>query len=364
MAPGYFAPAFSVQINGQKLSADIEKNITNVSVVDQPGTIDSCSLTVANPYPTLRWTHVEKDAPLFSEGNDIQVKLGYVDNLELLFQGKITTTSANFPESGSPTVTIQAQSELYRLSLGTRTQTFKDVTDKQIVEQFARDNGLTAEVDDTEITYPYVLQHGKTDLQFLRERAERIDFELLVEGKTLKFRRRQFTKLYKLVWGHPKQDIDPFSTTMPLRSFNPTLRTLGQVSRVVVRGQHPTTRAVIEGVATQSNQEHKMGGKQTGPEAAAQALGHSSELVLVNQPVTSQQEAEQLASTLLKDHARKFVTGSGATIGLPKLRTGQLVDIDGLGFRFNGEYYVTQVTHTLGGGGYLTTFAVQRNSIG
>ena len=53
-----------------------------------------------------------------------------------------------------------------------------------------------------------------------------------------------------------------------------------------------------------------------------------------------------------------MVTATGSTVGLPDLRAGSVVEIDGLGDRFSGRYFVTGTTHTIGDGGYTTQFDV------
>ena len=61
------------------------------------------------------------------------------------------------------------------------------------------------------------------------------------------------------------------------------------------------------------------------------------------------------------------------SVGLPDLRSGCSVEILGFGVQtdasgdskgassdFNGEYFVTDSTHTIGGGGYRTEFTARR----
>ena len=224
--------------------------------------------------------------------------------------------------------------------------------------------GLTLEADETKTKHPYVIQYNQTDLAFLLERASRINFKLQVHEGTLSFQRAQShqDKAYTLVWGRPRQEIDPAQNVMPLREFNPTLNTQRQVNRVIVRGQHPTSRERIEGRAGQGDEESDMGGSLTGPETAAQAFGTERELVIVDTPVASQQEADQMARSIYNDLSMKFLTGNGSTIGLPDLRAGRTVEMLGLGPRFSGKYYVTQTVHTLNDSGYVTSFTVERNS--
>jgi phage protein D len=352
MSPKYFAPAFKVEINGAGLAADVSKNITDISVVREPDTLDHFSLTIANPYPKMRWTHTS-DADLFKEGNAIKIEMGYVDDLQPMFDGEITSISPSFPESGTPTVRIEGYTRLHWLQGSPKTRTFQDVTDKQIAEKIAQDLGLTPDAEDTKTRHPYVIQYNQTDLAFLIERARRIRFEVLVQEKTLIFRKAQDnqSKTYTLEWGKT------------LKSFNPTMNTLRQVNEVIVRGYDLMTRQEIVGRAGAGDEDTKMGGRQTGAQVAAQAFGRRIEEVRVETPIASQQEADQLARAIYNDRALQFVTGNGSSIGLPDLRAGRVIELQGLGPRFSGLYYITQSTHTISSGGHQTNFSVRRNAV-
>ncbi len=82
--------------------------------------------------------------------------------------------------------------------------------------------------------------------------------------------------------------------------------------------------------------------------------------VVVDAPVLSQEEAKKLAVSLLQERSYEYITGTGEVIGLPDLRPGQNLELQGLGRRFSGTYYVTHVVHTLNASGYLTQFTVRR----
>ncbi len=58
------------------------------------------------------------------------------------------------------------------------------------------------------------------------------------------------------------------------------------------------------------------------------------------------------------------VTATGSTIGLPDLRAGVGVRIDGLGARYDGSYFVTETTHSFTGAGYRTRFVCERTDGG
>lgn len=91
-------------------------------------------------------------------------------------------------------------------------------------------------------------------------------------------------------------------------------------------------------------------------------LTYGRSLIQFNPEVTL---ARQTARTPVKKSkkpppARHKVTASGSTIGLPDLRAGVYLRIDGVGSRFNGSYFVTSTTHSIASGGYTTRFVGQR----
>lgn len=364
MSAKYFAPEFQVELNGARAAADVTRNITSVQVTLAPDAIDSLRLTLANPYPELRWTHTA-DADLFAEGTGVKVTMGYAGAPPtLVFDGELTGISPTFPESGSPTVELEGFNRLHRLQQKYDLITLQDATDGDMVRGIADASGLSAVVDDPGTIHPQLSTGRAAHLHYLMERARAVRREVWVEGTTLHFAAPRATGApeWTLVWGRTATSYT--DRTLPLQSFTPSLDTRRQVNSVVVRGQDPLTRELIEGRAGEGSEETTLGGSRTGPQVRAAALGGPVEMVVVCEPVTSRPEAEARARALYNQRAMEFIQGSGATLGVPTLRPGTVVTLDGLGPRFNGKYYVTRATHSIGGGGYHTTFGVQKNSVG
>lgn len=98
------------------------------------------------------------------------------------------------------------------------------------------------------------------------------------------------------------------------------------------------------------------------PSAAKDIQAAVSGIVEVIKPdgVKSAEDAQREALAHLHKLASTMITGSGTSIGLPALRAGKLITIEGLGGRFDGVYRLTQTTHSIGGGGYTTTFQCRK----
>jgi phage protein D len=288
-----------------------------------------------------------------------------VDHLAPVFDGEVTRISPEFPESGAPTVRVEGHTRLHWLRGSSKTRTFLDMADSDIARKIASELGLRADTERTRIKHPYIMQLNQTDLAFLVERARRIRYEVLVEDHKLIFRKAKDgeQKRYTLVWGDPQRGWDPDRQILPLQSVSLTMNTLGQANRVVVRGQHPKTREGIVGQAG-SGDEDPRGPGRPGPKVASEAFSRTTQTVVVDTPVASRDEAEQLARAIYNERALEFVTGSGSSMGTPELRAGRVVELLGLGPRFSGLYYLTQSIHTIGEDGYVTRFNVRRNAVG
>ena len=361
----YFTPAFQVSVNGSNLEADISKNLQQVQVVkSKPDEHDTFSLTIVNSPPKMRWTHTH-DAELFREGNTVAIKMGYADDLQDLMEGEITGINPTFPESGLPTVEVKGQSRLHWLHGDHKTRTFQNMTDKQIAEKLAQEACLEVKAEDTQVQYDYVMQPNQTDLQFLRARAKLIHFEVLVEKKTLIFRKAKETdpKIYTLVWAPVQQGLLTGPNTLPLKSFSPNMDVFKQVSQVQHRAWDYNSKQVIVGQAD-AGDITKMGGTQSGGEVRASAFRKPRQQVRVRTPAASQGELDQGTKAAYHESAMNLISGSGTTIGVPDLRSGSVVDLQGLGPRFSGQYYIDEATHTIGSNGYDVSFKVRRNSIG
>jgi uncharacterized protein len=361
-----WAPALEVQVDGAGLAADVSASITDVQVTLEADAIDQATLTIANPFPELRFTHT-RAARLFTEGGAVVIRLGYTGNVQTLFDGEVTSIVPSFPAAGHPTLQVEASSRLHRLTAPPRAITYVSTTDGQVASKIAARNNLTPQVREAPgaTQHAVLTQHNQDDLTFLRARARAIRYELAVEGSTMHFAPAADAEppRRRLVWGQPQLAM-ALGLSRPLLRFDPRLNPRRPVTGVVVRGRDPLTSEVIEGKAGPGDEASPVTLGMTAAEVAKRAFGGDREQVVSDQPVLSQQEADTLARALFRDLSQQLVTASAATPGDPDLRPGRSVDVAGVGPRFSGTYYVTRAVHSTGTGGYRTTLALRRGEVG
>jgi uncharacterized protein len=342
-------PDFTVRVNGADLPRQARADIRAVTVEEDLDALSMFSLELYNwddEKLQVSWS----DSRLFAVGNEVEVWLGYVDDLHKVMMAEITGLEPAFTADEPPLLTVRGYDHRHRLARGRKTRSFSNMKDSAIAAQVAREAGLPARVKNTREVLAFVVQSNQTDWEFLRQRAGLLGFEVYVRDKTLYFQPP----------GHAAQAAVRLSLGEDVNEFTPRLSSLGQEGQVAVRSWDVKQKQAIVGSAG-VGQESAMG-RTSGPRAANRAWGKAS-TGIVDQPVPTKAEADQIASGRFNELALTYVRGTVAGSGRPQLRAGMVVHIDGAGRTFSGPYYVTSVTHTLSQDqGYRTSFTVERNA--
>ncbi|MCP4368478.1 MAG: phage late control D family protein [Deltaproteobacteria bacterium] len=345
-------PQYKVLINGRVLPVEVEADIISVTVSKYTEGSDLFSIEMNNSNSDkqeYKWL----DNDQFAVGTEVEIKMGYTDNLNSLIKGEITGLEPEFHNERASILKVHGYDRLHRFRRGRKTRSFIEKKDSQVVEKVAQDLNLKSQVVDTQIVHPYLLQNNQTDIDFLLERAWRIRYDLQVEDRTLIFQpvANDRGKTVTLNFGEK------------MKSFYPRLTTVGQVSEVIVRGWNPKTKEVIIGSARAGDEVSKMEGNTTGPELTENAFG-VTKTVIVDKYIFSQSEADQIAKGKYNDMAVNFITGEGTAIGIPTIAAGDVIELNKLGKRFNGFYYVTSISHVIHPSkGYEAHFCVERNAV-
>jgi uncharacterized protein len=362
LSTDYYAPTYKIEVEGQELDPESNGDVLDVKVVMDMDNMTSFELSINN-WDAKHFAFKYSDGKLFDVGNRVHVQIGYAGDLLSMVRGQITTISPRFPESGSSTVAISGLDGMVKLRDRKpgdgQTKKYVNLADWQIAQQIATRNGMRANVTQQGEQHELVIQKNQDDAQFLMERAKRIDFDCFVQtdpqtgDDTLNFVKPTDTrdgsriKTYKFTYGKN------------LINFTPRLTLSRQVAKVTVRAWDARTKQVITYTADAKDLPGFSGKGTSGPQATDQKL-NGKEDVVVDAPVTSNEEARQLAISLLRERAYEFITGSGQVIGIPDLRPGYNLELDGLGSRFSGSYYIKKVEHHLGSSGYTTQFDVRK----
>ncbi len=349
---GPLVPDFAVLINGSPLPTEALAYVAGVMV----------DISVALPSMfTLEMTGADTqdegvlwidDQKLFAVGNVVEIKLGYKDDLETILEGEITALEPEFVFKRLPSLIVRGYDRRHRLQRGRKTRTFVQQKDSDMAAQVAGEAGLNAQAEDSGTVHDYILQANQTDLEFLLDRADRIQYEVVVEEKTLFFRPVD----------NAQSEILTLTMDDDLLEFYPRLSTAGQVSEVTVRSWSPKDKKELVGMAKAGDEVSTMGGQESGAALVEGAFGAAVEM-LNTRPVATQAEADQVAKARFNHLVLHLISGEGVCWGRTDLRSGKVIKIEGVGKRFSGQYYVTAAVHRYSPQhGYQTQFTVRRNA--
>jgi phage protein D len=148
-----------------------------------------------------------------------------------------------------------------------------------------------------------------------------------------------------------------------LIDFQPDLSVANQVGQVTVNGWDAVRKQPIQATARRKElTTNKNVGGADGKSDLNSAFSERTEII-ATRPINSQEEANILARETLEQIAKHMMKGSGSTVGVPDLRAGSVIILEGLGTRFSGRYFVTSTTHKIDDSGYTTRFECRREEI-
>lgn len=343
-------PAFAIAVNGTDLPLAAMLQVSAIGVDEDVGLPSMFTLALAGGDGGDETAWIDGD--LFAIGAAVEIRLGFGDALQGLIDAEITALEPAFLRGGRPLLTVRGYDRRHRLLRGRKTRSFVQQKDSDIAATIAQEAGLSAQTEDSQVVHEYVLQANQTDMEFLQGRARRIQYEMAVEGRTLHFRPVQNDQGETLTLS-PQDD---------LLEFYPQLSTLGQYSQLELRGWSPKDRKEIVARAGSGDEVSKMGGADSGAALVEGAFGTAT-LLIGDQPVLNQAEADQLARACFNRVALRLIAGEGLCNGRTDLHPGQVIRIEGIGTRFSGQYYVSAASHRYAPDrAYRTHFTVGRNA--
>lgn len=346
----FYVPAYEVVLGKKRLQENVVRDVIQVQYKDDIKEIDSFDITINN-WDAEKRVFKYTDQNMFDPGNELQLWMGYYergkDQLQKMITGEITGLRPTFPPSGQPTLSVNGVNRIHRFRTKQETHTYENKTDSQIAKEIgSRLNMKMKTKPQDEKPYEHLFQENEYDIIFLMNRAYLIGYTLYMEeGDEAILHFEPSTEAREVPFN--------FVYGKSLVQFQPNLNTSNQVAEVTILGWNNRTKEKIKHTAKRKEIITK------GNVRFEKAFKERRE-IRTNPPVESIDEARRVATQTLENIAKEMITGSGSSVGMPELRAGSVVMIEGLGELFSGRYFVTATTHTINDSGYLTQFECRK----
>jgi phage protein D/phage baseplate assembly protein gpV len=340
-------PLFRILLDGVEIDPLEADAVHDIKITDWLRLPDVCTLAVGYQASPEGGPFDKLDSSKFVVGALLEVKMGSTDEraTTTLFKGEIVTVEPDF-QAGGVAMVVRAYDKSHRMMRARKQRTFKNQTISDIVKKVASEHGLSLSSEASGAPLDLVFQHNETDWDFVWRLARRIGFEFVVDDT-------------KATFGKPKAG-DEVELAYPndLHSFRPRITSVQQVDKVNVRGFDLKAKKQVVSTKQSPNQLTEAGIKRS--DVLKKFKG--AQLEISGQSFSTQQEADQIAQSMLDLHANAYLAAEGSCHGNPKIKAGTKLKITGVGKDFSGIYRVAKAQHLIGtAGGYTTEFS---NSVG
>jgi len=277
--------------------------------------------------------------PDFLPGQEIEIKLGYSAQEKRIFKGIITKHSIKIRPNGSQLV-VECRDKAIKMTLARKSHYFSDQKESEVWEEIIGRYRLQKDVTPTTTKYHEVVQYDTTDWDFLLCRTDAYGMVVTTEDGKIKITKPDLSQAAALSvqYGTSVLELD---AELDARFQSERLKAISwdaanqQVLEAEARDMVGTANGNLSAkdlAKTLENQIQTLhhGGALTQPELKAWA------------------DAQMLRNRLARVRGRvKFQ-------GFADIKPNQIIEIKGIGQRFEGKLYASGVRHQLAGGNWET----------
>ena len=362
-SPNLYLSRLILKLNGVDAPAELTNDVLEVVVDESLHMPSMFTLKIHNVYVAASEnSEAWKNEKYFNIGDPLSIgfessttndpKFQKRKVAQQLIDGEITGIEVRFTNTSEAHIIVTGYDVSHRLHRGRYNRSFLNSTDSDIVRRIAKETGIQiGEVKPSGAVHEYVFQENQTNMEFLRERAARIGFELFIQNNKLYFR-------------------DPTTTAAPtlklkwltdINSFNVRVTSAEQVSSVEVNSwDYSQKKLISKAASTETCPLTSTGSGSGGSVNKAFKFKQPPKMIVVDQPVNNNPaEAEKIAQALYNELSEEFVTADAKAEGNPDIRAGKTVFLKDMGTRYSGGYYITEARHRYSKGVYKTDFAVR-----
>jgi Rhs element Vgr protein len=315
-----------------------EFHVLSVAVTNELNRIPTATIQLRDGEAS-KATFEASDSNYFIPGKKIEIKLGYRSQDDSIFKGIVIKNAVRIRKNGS-LLTLECRDEAVKMTGGLKNRYFTDKKDSDIMEEIIGAYGLQKDIKPTTPDLHEVVQYNATDWDFLLCRAEANGLVVLVkDGKV--------TAAPPATAESPVVTVRYGATLLELDAeIDARRQSKGiKASSWSAADQEVTQVDAKEPAATNS-------GNLSPSDLAAVLGGEPHEIRHVGQ--LSEPELQCWADgRLLKERLAK-VRGRAKFQGFAGVWPGKIIEVTGIGERFQGKMYVSGIRHTVTNGNWET----------
>ncbi len=334
-------PTFKVFSKGAQVSETYQ--VLSVVVLKQFNRISSAQITFKDGDPS------QEDFPIsnsddFIPGTQIEIHAGYHSDEEVIFKGMIVKNCVRARKDQPSVFQVECRDEAVKLSVGRKSKYFYESKDSEIIEEIVSACGLDKEVDTTTVVYQTMVQFHSTDWDFIVSRAD-------ASGKLV------FTDDNKILVKAPDLGQSP---VLSLRyggniiAFETEMDARDQFTSVKATSWDGSSQEIIE------SESEAFSGNLPGnidPDQLSETIGLENFSLSHGGGIKDLELQDWANAQILKSKLSK-IKGRVQIQGFGNVKPGNLVELNGMGDRFNGIAFVSSIRHDINSENWITNVGV------
>jgi Rhs element Vgr protein len=279
----------------------------------------------------------------FKPGSTITINAGYGNDDEPIFEGVVTNHAVRISGNNQTTLNVTCKDQAVAMTIARKSQCYLEQKDSDIINSIISNYSkiTVPSIDDTSVQYDELVQFNCSDWDFILTRAEANGMVVVNQQNGLTIQAPSVSDSAALVVTYGTDLINLCAEVDARYQFDKVTSTAWDPStQQMLSQQSPATSINGQGNLTASElasvlsiDEYRM---QTSASYAQESL-------------TNWAKGQRIKSMLSK------VRGSVTFQGNAKAQINSLIELAGVGDRFNGSHYIGAVHHSVEQGQWLTT---------
>lgn len=320
---------FKILVEGSELSASFQ--VINIVVEKEINRIPTAKIILLDGNPASQNFELSNQ-DLLIPGKEIEIKTGYHSDEVTIFKGIIIKHNLKIRTNQSYLIVV-CKDKAVKLTVGRKSKYFHKSKDSEILEEIIDSYGLEMDIEGSNNQHKQLVQFDVSDWDFCMSRAQ-------ANGKIC------FVDDGKITIQKPKlneSEVTTVSYGATLLDFDAEIDSRNQVSKITSYAWSSADQNLVETEA--EDPSVSLNGNISANELAT-VIGLEN-FELKSGGGISDVELQEWADSKNLFNQLSKIQGKVKFQGIPEVKPGTLINLEGVGDRFNGKAYVSAVRHQI-----------------
>ncbi|NHN24929.1 type VI secretion system tip protein VgrG [Flavobacterium jejuense] len=328
---------FTVKVDGSAIPSEL--NVLSVHITKEVNRIAAAKFTILDGESTTGKFEASSSST-FVPGAKVTIECGYDTKNQVVFQGIITSQSIRIDEIVGSALEVECRDEAIKMIVGRKSLTFNKKKDSDIMTSIIGTySGLTAKVTATTTTWPEQVQYYVSDWDYIMARAESNGMLITTLNGTVTV-------------APPDANTSPVLSVSygnELMQFNAIMNSITQIDTV----KASTWDYKNQAIASMQSTNNVPGPGNISSKKLSEVVSLSDYQLQTSGSLENADLTNWTKAQLIKSEYSK-IQGEAKFQGTNLVNPGNYITLGGLGDRFNGDHFISSVTHDISEGNWIT----------